>query len=807
MANTFNNWRQLLLQLADLPLLPIGPGGGGKAPADPATGNGLKAWTTAAFTPQQVAEACSKITAVGFRPGPDADGLIAFDIDGATAIERCRSHGCDPLTAHTWQVRRDTAADRLKVIWRIPEDLRGALDHTVAKLTTKAPSGPGAGDGENVATYYGAGQVIVLGQHLSSDGNYFWPDGHGPAEVAEITPEWWALADVIAKADSQPANGAKASSRTTSSSDWRRVDPCPICGRDEHLICSKHRNGRAIQCFHGSSFSPPDLKPGEVKTGSDGERWAFTGSRRHGEIGDFSHFKIDEPMAPRENTPGDALEEFEVHVDASGNKLTTTSKPTRLCTFDMRRLLPERLGEIRRDVRSGDVMTAKGKLSGNEISNLYVALSNAAETWTKETTADTVAVIASANTYDPVEQYLEGIDTPPLPMEQWQQLDQHLLGIDHPIAAAFLPRYFISAVARTMAPGCDVRQLPVLIGPQWRGKSELGRILFGAAHWIEGVGALDRDALQRAHMAWGVELAELDGVIRRNGNDREKVKAFITEQVDTFQIRYDKFPGKHPRRFVFWGSSNSPPLADPTGSTRFVCIEIPDRMLPLDWAKEHRDALWARALEQYRSGVQWSRITEEERQAIEMMNSNYQEEDPWSVEIEEHLDNAQKYERLPVSIPDLLTVLGVPKDRQTKPLAHRVREIAERHGWKHRRSRWQGKTPRKGLWPPEPSTVHGVHGPCTHTSARVNANQNTGSGGGVHPVHPSFQTKGRKEEGKEAQTTHTPAPLLGDKSPSERVHGVHGGQSACPASDQAVHPIRAPLPLIGSSWDVGGDCD
>jgi hypothetical protein len=676
------------------------------------------------------------------------------------------------------------------VIWRIPEDLRGALEHTVAKLTTKDPSGPGAGDGENVATYYGAGQVIVLGQHLSSDGNYFWPDGHGPAEVTEITPEWWALADVIAKADPQPANGAKASSRTSSSGgDWRRINPCPICGRDEHLICSKHRDGRAIQCFHGSTFSPPDLKPGGVMPGSDGERWAFTGSRRHGEIGDFSHFKIDEPMAPRENTPGDALEDFELHGDASGNKPTTTSKPIRLSTYDVRRLLPKRLGEIRRDVRSGDVMTAKGKLSGNEISNLYVALSNAAETWTKETTADTVAVIASGNTYDPVEKYLEGIDTPPLPMEQWQQLDQHLLGIDHPIAAAFLPRYFISAVARTMAPGCDVRQLPVLIGPQWRGKSELGRILFGAAHWIEGVGALDRDALQRAHMAWGVELAELDGVIRRNGNDREKVKAFITEQVDTFQIRYDKFPGKHPRRFVFWGSSNSPPLADPTGSTRFVCIEIPDRMLPLDWAKEHRDALWARALEQYRSGVQWSRITEEERQAIEMMNSNYQEEDPWSVEIEEHLDNAQKYERLPVSIPDLLTVLGVPKDRQTKPLAHRVREIAERHGWKHRRSRWQGKTPRKGLWPPEPSTVHGVHGPCTHTSARVNANQNKGSGGGCAPCAPFLSNK-REKSRREGSTDH-PHPCTPPRGQIPLRKGARG----------------APLPLIGSSWDVGGDCD
>ncbi|MCX5960354.1 MAG: AAA family ATPase [Cyanobacteria bacterium] len=138
----------------------------------------------------------------------------------------------------------------------------------------------------------------------TSGGNYLWPDGHTPADVAEIPPEWWALADVIAKADPQPAKGAKASSRTTSGSDWRRVNPCPICGRDGHLICSKHRDGRSIQCFHGSTFSPPELKAGQVITGTDGEQWAFTGSRKHFEGGEFSNFKIDEPRQEPDYTSG-----------------------------------------------------------------------------------------------------------------------------------------------------------------------------------------------------------------------------------------------------------------------------------------------------------------------------------------------------------------------------------------------------------------------------------------------------------------------------------------------------------------------
>jgi predicted P-loop ATPase len=247
-------------------------------------------------------------------------------------------------------------------------------------------------------------------------------------------------------------------------------------------------------------------------------------------------------------------------------------------------LLPQHLGELRLNVRSGEVhSSARGVISANEISRLYLELSQPFSIWPKEATADGITLLASRSPFDHVVEYLEGITAEPLPVEQWQRLDQHLLGIDDPIAAAFLPRYFISAVARAFDPGCYVRQVPVLIGPQERGKGELGSILFGASNWVEGVGSLDRDALMKCHTAWGVELAELDGVTRRA--DQEHLKAFITEKADTYRKPYDRSPDRHPRRFVFWGTSNRPPLRDSTGSTRFVCIPIPDQPLPQEWAR------------------------------------------------------------------------------------------------------------------------------------------------------------------------------------------------------------------------------
>ena len=480
--------------------------------------------------------------------------------------------------------------------------------------------------------------------------------------------------------------------------------------------------------------------------------------------------------------------------------------------------LPERLGQVRQNIRTEDVLTeAYGVLSGNEISRLYLRLSTSSESWPKEATYDAVIHLATCNRFDPVREYLEGNRTEPLPLEVWEHLDEHLLGIKDSIAAKFLPRYLISAVARTLDPGCYVRQIPVLIGPQERGKSEMGRILFGTENWVEGVGQLDRDALQRAHMAWGVELAELDGVTRRK--DQEQLKAFLTETWDTYQIRYDRCPGRHPRRFVFWGTSNRPPLRDSTGSTRFVCIPIPDKMLPLDWARDHRDALWARALEQYRSGVTWLRTDEQERLEVEARNADFLDEDPWSESVGQYLNRAAKELSLPAKVPEILMHLEVPKERHTSVNAKRVRDIAEKLGWRHGRRRISGNPPREGLWPPD-DPVHPVHRTVHPSCTPQDVLPRNGSGPAVHPVHPISQRVKEKEEessllalvteqqgesggqkGCTGCTTQQVSPGTVDLEDGGGVHaGVHGVHTAEPPSG----PVLEPLPVGPGTGGTGG---
>jgi len=491
-----------------------------------------------------------------------------------------------------------------------------------------------------------------------------------------------------------------------------------------------------------------------------------------------------------------------VTVTATAAAAGDYSRPIRLETHQVMELLPKRIGNLRLNVRSGEVIAEHTggliTLSGNDIGRLYLNLSSQAEKWPKDTTADAVALLAGKSPFDPVEDNLNSNTAAPLPLEQWQRLDKHLLGIDDPIAAAFLPRYLISAVARVFEPGCYVRQTPVLIGKQERGKSELGRILFGANHWVEGIGELGKDDLMKAHTAWGVELAELDGVTRRA--DQERLKAFLTEKTDTYRKPYDRAPESHHRRFVFWGTSNGAPLRDTSGSTRFVCIPIPDRLLPLDWARQNRDAIWSRAVEQYRGGIDWIHTDEPMRVAIAERNTNFQEIDPWADEVAAYLEKQQLLNLLPVQVTKVLAQLQVPKERQNAATAKRVTAIAEQLGWVQERRRISGKDKIRGLWPVDAG--HTGHTVGTPRGGQANTSEANGSRQLGTPDIPSS-----KDFEKVVGEQEAPAPSAPPATPTTAqtpdtfcafgVPGVPTAENNCAGvdlSDAEVCPEVCPEP-------------
>lgn len=240
----------------ELALLPVGWGADQKGPM-------LEGWQRhGGFT---VAQLLSRrgICSVGARTGVNTGPLLCFDFDGSTSLDLACQLGFAPWDASTWQVHRDSDPFRLKVLFRptldqiaqLPIGPGGAVEFQ-GKTLTAAKTATAKGEALEVF-FYGGRQVIVLGDHPSSGGNYFWPAGLGPETLSSPPAAWWTHALLIAKNCLE--RGATARRSTGKGRRGRRLDPCPICGRHSGiggsgLWCEQTSDG-LILCMPGTTFS------------------------------------------------------------------------------------------------------------------------------------------------------------------------------------------------------------------------------------------------------------------------------------------------------------------------------------------------------------------------------------------------------------------------------------------------------------------------------------------------------------------------------------------------------------------------
>jgi hypothetical protein len=278
-------WPADLWQLAhleqDLALLPVGWGADRKGPM-------LEGWQHhPGYTVAQL-QAHRSMRSVGARTGLLTGPLLCFDFDGATSLEL----GLDPSRVSSWQVHRDTDPHRLKVLFRPTleqlSELPGGAEFqgktiTAAKTDTRK--------GEALEVFFDGGrQVIVLGEHPSSGGRYYWPKDLGPEALAAPPAHWWQHAlQIAADARQRIATGSKPSSRRHGT---KRLDPCPICGRHGSLWCEQTREG-LILCMPGSTFSA-EQRHGPLSIGQVVDGWALVKRTPIGE-GDVLTFKVHRP--------------------------------------------------------------------------------------------------------------------------------------------------------------------------------------------------------------------------------------------------------------------------------------------------------------------------------------------------------------------------------------------------------------------------------------------------------------------------------------------------------------------------------
>lgn len=240
--------------------------------------------------------------------------------------------------------------------------------------------------------------------------------------------------------------------------------------------------------------------------------------------------------------------------------------------------------------------------------------------------------------YDPVKDYLLGLKWDNVPRLDTMFIDFFGL-LDEPYSRAIARKILVGGVARAMNPGIKFDYMPVILGPQGIGKTTFCARL-GRAWFSNGIKDFrDKTAAELLQGTWIVEFGELDGFSKA---DIRRIKGFLTQTFDHYRAAYAAKTEKHPRRCVFFGTTNDYAyLSDHTGNRRFWPVDAePSRRTKnvlTDLTTEYVDQLWAEAVARWRVGEDLF-LSPELEEVAEKKRGPHKEEDPLSGQIEEFLN-------------------------------------------------------------------------------------------------------------------------------------------------------------------------
>lgn len=611
-----------------------------------------------------------------------ARGLLCIDIDDASGWALIKQHGLD--LPDTLQIGRTGDPLRVKLFYSLTDQQSVDLQQHNLGGKTKRPG---------IDLFWASGQVVVAGRHPA--GAY-----HDNDHPIAALPDGW-----IQWLTAHEAGAVQLAQMLTGQNAERLRSGFQVGSRNHQLFA-----------FAADAFAAQSelQRRGVALSGPDADTLIQQALARTDQT-DFDPVEIADTIASARAGRSPSIG-FEKRLDyATGNRQPQqthqTQQPQPVADYGLFSGLPWGMnddGERQKPTKSNahialihfkalgclwfDELKQAEMIGTEPLTDHHLTLAEAAYAangWALGYEPICRAVIGAArsNPRNTIREYLDGLSGP-ADDDVWGSLDRYMLGIDDDMARYYLPRFLVGAVARAYNPGAAVRHVPVLVGGQEIGKTTIAEYLFGGPRYFASINleGQSKDSLATCHQHWCIELSELDGITKRR--DCESLKTFISTNVDTYRPPFGRLNVVKPRGFVFWATSNSAPLNDPTGSTRFVAIRVGSELLPLDWIKEHRDELWARAVAEYRAGFDWERFDDLHRALQATRNSQEQVEDDWTDLI---ADRVLAHGDGPIPKQMVYAWLEVPKERQNNMTARRIRMIMEGLG---RRSARQFGRPR-----------------------------------------------------------------------------------------------------------------
>lgn len=195
---------------------------------------------------------------------------------------------------------------------------------------------------------------------------------------------------------------------------------------------------------------------------------------------------------------------------------------------------------------------------------------------------------------------------------------------------------FTAIVTRTFNAGCVFDFMPVLVGEQNRGKSLVTKYLAIKPEWYtDSIGNINNgDYIYQIMGKLVVECAEL--IIFDRASDNE-IKAFVSRTSDEKRLAYQRIRTEIPRQFILIGTSNNTHfLRDPTGSRRFLPIEIKGGFRGENYQKQ-LPLFYSEALHYYKQKRPLKLLKSESLKILNKERDERYEQDPFSSKISEWL--------------------------------------------------------------------------------------------------------------------------------------------------------------------------
>ena len=312
----------------------------------------------------------------------------------------------------------------------------------------------------------------------------------------------------------------------------------------------------------------------------------------------------------------------------------------------------------------------------------------------KDNIADAATALCLENCFDPVLDYLDGLDWDGKPrLGTW--VINYLGAADTPLNRAMGKLALVAGVRRVRQPGCKFDHILTLEGIEGTMKTTSIVILAGAENFSDQtiLTASDKEQQELVRGVWMFEIADLAGMKRA---EVEKIKAFATRTHDRARPAYGRRRVDAPRRCIFFGSTNEDEyLQSQTGNRRIWPLKTGvTGPIDIEGLRRDRDQLWAEAAEVEARGEPLV-LPKELLNEAKTVQDERRQSDPWDdilADVKGVLyPTDQGGEEEWIKAQELLFTLSITTDRATTDVYKRLKRVMQRLGWRDGRHYFGGK--------------------------------------------------------------------------------------------------------------------